>query len=204
MSYIINSPIDAKGTGVAPGQINFSDGTNAVQMRAPTGLAGNTNFVLPATDGTDGQVLIWNSSNATEWGGSAFFPGQTLPIILNFSNPTNGQPVRTSSSTFIPYATFIYKGTNADKPLSQVQFVVAASNATTTGEVQITDITNANIIGTVAFGPGLFASGNPVLTIFEFPSISNLPAGEALFEVDIRKTSMGGGNVLLYSCQLYG
>jgi hypothetical protein len=202
MSYIINSPIDAEGTGVAPGQINFSDGTNAVQMRAPTGLAGNTNFVLPATDGTDGQVLIWNSSNATEWvSGSAFFPGQTLPIILNFSNPTNGQPATTSDTSFVPYATFIYKGTNADKPLSEVQFVVETDGASATGQCELTDITNANTIGTTAvFGPGPTSP-----TIVNLPSISNLPAGEALFEISIRRgNAMGGGRMSLYSTQLYG
>lgn len=200
MSYIINSPISAEGTGGAPGQVDYSDGTNAVQVRAPTGLAGDVNFTLPGTDGTDGQVLIWNSSNVTEWNGAAFFPGQSLPIILNFSNPTNGQPAITTSTTFMPFATFIYKGTDTDKGLSEVQFVVETSGAGT-GEIQIIDITNSNIIGTTAvFGPGVL-----VPTIISLPSISNLPTGMALFELNIRRVNtMGGGSMSLYSAQFYG
>ena len=91
MAYIINSPQTVLGTGISPGQINFSDGTNAVQVKAPTTLAGNVNFVLPDAAGTTGQFLQWNASGNTQWVTGSSFPNTDVWYITDQKTTgTNG------------------------------------------------------------------------------------------------------------------
>ena len=60
------------------------------------------------------------------------------------------------------------------------------------------DITNGTIIGTSAVFSHIGAKA-----IVGIGVISNLPIGEAIFEVNIRRVAGVGGSVILYSAQLY-
>lgn len=66
-SYPLTSPIEVVGTGLIPGQIDLSDGTNSVELKAPTGLTGNVNFTLPNNTGTTNQVLRTSGTGVTSW-----------------------------------------------------------------------------------------------------------------------------------------
>ena len=44
-----------------------TNGSNYVGMKAPDAIAGNVIWILPATDGTSGQVLSTNGSGALNW-----------------------------------------------------------------------------------------------------------------------------------------
>lgn len=66
-AYPLTSNIEVVGTGGLPGQIDLSDGTNSVQVRAPTGLAGNVDFTLPTTVGTTGFFLSRTGPTSTGW-----------------------------------------------------------------------------------------------------------------------------------------
>lgn len=44
-----------------------SDNSNTITMDAPAGLAASYNFILPADDGTNGQVLTTDGSGNTSW-----------------------------------------------------------------------------------------------------------------------------------------
>jgi hypothetical protein len=54
------------------GRIQFNEaadnGNNAITIKAPNSLAGNTNYILPATDGTSGQSLKTDGSGNLYWG----------------------------------------------------------------------------------------------------------------------------------------
>lgn len=66
-AYPLESPIEVTGTGGVPGQVNFSDGTNVVEVKAPIGLTGSVNFTLPPTTGTVNQVLRTSGTGITTW-----------------------------------------------------------------------------------------------------------------------------------------
>jgi hypothetical protein len=54
------------------GRIQFNEaadnGNNGITIKAPNSLAGNTNYILPATDGTSGQSLKTDGSGNLYWG----------------------------------------------------------------------------------------------------------------------------------------
>jgi hypothetical protein len=54
------------------GRIQFNEaadnGNNAITIKAPNSLAGNTNYILPATDGTSGQSLKTDGAGNLYWG----------------------------------------------------------------------------------------------------------------------------------------
>jgi hypothetical protein len=54
------------------GRIQFNEaadnGTNGISIKAPASLAGNTNYILPATDGTAGQSLKTDGAGNLYWG----------------------------------------------------------------------------------------------------------------------------------------
>ena len=199
-AFPLTSPIELTGTGGAPGQINFSDGTNVVEVKAPTSLTGTVNFTLPDADGTANQVLKWPTAGSTTlWDNNNGNPNASVPIAIRFNAP-NGDPASTTSSTFVVLETFIYNGTTTDNTLTTAISVVETSNGAATGEIQLFDFTNSLIIATSAiFGP---TSG--VKIIVDLGTISNLPTGQSMLEVQLRRpTGGGGGNAAIHSFQTY-
>ena len=199
-AFPLTSPIEVTGTGGAPGQVNFSDGTNVVEVKAPTTLSGTVSFTLPDANGTANQVLKWPvSGSTTVWENSSGNATGTLPVSFNFVAP-NGSPSGTSSSTFQSINTFIYNGTILDNTMSAAICVAQTSNTAATGQVQLIDLTNSMIIATSAvFGPT-----NSAPIIIDFGVVSNLPTGQSMLEVQIRKlTGAGGGAAEIRSFQCY-
>ncbi len=83
------SKINIKPANGATGVIRFfeliGNGTNYVELKAPTSLASNLILVLPGTNGTNGQALCTNGSGTLSW--------QTVSADLsnlNASNLTSG------------------------------------------------------------------------------------------------------------------
>nr|QBK85691.1 MAG: hypothetical protein LCMAC101_02860 [Marseillevirus LCMAC101] len=194
-AYPISSPVEITGTVPAPGQINFTDGTNVVEVKAPTTLSGTVTFTLPDADGTTGQSLQWPPSGDTMvWGNVSGNANSTLPVSFRFEGPTT-----TTSNTFVVFASFIYNGTDIDNTMTTGMVVVETSSGAATGQVELFDLTNSLIIATSAiFGP---TSG--VKIIVDMGTISNLPTGQALFEVQLRRPSAGGGNAGIHSFQAH-
>jgi hypothetical protein len=196
-NYTITSPLDILGTGGSPGQINFSNGTNSVQIQAPPNLSSNVNFILPSTNGTASQVMTWNGSGNLSWGTAT--STTSFPVTFRFSD-TNGNPVTITSSTFTALANMVYRGTSVDGNITSVLCVVAGSNSSTTGQVRLYDVTNATVIATSAtFGP---TNGSKI--VLNLGTISNLPASQAILEIQLRRVSIGSGNTQLFTVQIYG
>ncbi len=66
--------------------IRFSDAdqSNYVGLKAPTTVPANITFLLPSTDGTNGQFLVTNGSGSLSWGTPS--AGVTLVDGGNFAN----------------------------------------------------------------------------------------------------------------------
>ena len=87
--FPLSSPIEIGGTPLNPGEVNFSDGTNSVQVKAPTSLTGTVNFTLPDSNGTSGQVLKWPSSGDTLiWGDEGGTGGNTNLWFISDIKPS--------------------------------------------------------------------------------------------------------------------
>lgn len=71
------------GHGLLPGQIvvreGSASGTNVTGFKAPSILAGDVVYQLPATSGTPGQLLSWNAGNILTWKTSG---GNVTPLDL--------------------------------------------------------------------------------------------------------------------------
>jgi len=201
--YPTSTPVELLGNGSSPGQINIYNtaNTNSIALRSPTGLASDYTLELPASAGATGNVLVRTGATTTEFSGSAYNTSQTLPISLNFSNPTNGSPASTTSNTYVSFATFVYQGTNADNIPDSVSFAVATSNTTAMGQIRILDITNSlTIAESGPFGP---TNTTPII-VTPLIVLNNLPTGPAIWEIDLRKANAGGGNAQLFSVQIIG
>ncbi|MBV1928307.1 MAG: hypothetical protein KUG81_02190 [Gammaproteobacteria bacterium] len=193
--------VTVEGTGGAPGQIDLSDGTNAVQLRAPTGLAGNVDFTLPSTAGTTDQFLQRTGAASLGWTTNLGISDSSLPLSVKMTN-RNGAPSQTQTTTFAVRGNVTYDGTTTDNTITKIQAIVETTNDVATGQVRIFDFTNSNIIATSAiFGPTV--GGFPKTTI-DLGAISNLPTGQALLEIQLRRDNVaGGGNAQLHICQFY-
>ena len=65
----INGNIKIQGNGTTANQLIFNDlgATRSLAFKAPDVLSGSVVWTLPATDGTDGQLLITNGSGTLGW-----------------------------------------------------------------------------------------------------------------------------------------
>lgn len=198
-AYPLTSPIEIKGSGGSPGQIDFSDGTNSVEVKAPTGLTGNINFTLPPNTGTTNQVLRTSGSGVTSWQTILGISNSSLPLSVKLTN-RNGAPSQTASTVFAVRGNVIYDGTTTDKPITKIQAIVETTNNAASVQVRIFDFTNSNVIATSAIvGPTV---GSVQRTILDLGIISNLPTGQANFEIQLRNPA-GSGAAQLHVCQFY-
>jgi len=99
--------------------------------------------------------------------------------------------VEKTSSTYEVFATFLFPGTASFTPTSFK--AVTSSNSATNSDVRIYDVTNALEITVLNFT----ASAK---TIGTGSALSNLPAGQAIFEIQMRSNS--GGKARLHFAQL--
>ena len=105
--------------------------------------------------------------------------------VISFSGPT-GYAQR-SGTSYARVSAFIFEGTTA---LGNITNIAANiwRNIATTVDVRVYDVTNTALIAELT-GITSTSSAN----IEDLGSITNLPAGEALFEVQILRTGGGGG-----------
>jgi len=92
----------------AQGDIRFADAdsTNYVAFQAPATVSSNVTWTLPATDGTNGQVLTTNGTGTLTWttasGGSGTLPSRTA-INGNTGSISNGATGNFSITGFKAY-----------------------------------------------------------------------------------------------------
>lgn len=194
-TYEVTDILTVTGT---PGKIRYTNGVFYVELQASGSLATTYTLSLPVSLGSIGQYLQLGGSNTLQWGNAT---SSGLPITVQTTD--NSTPFTSLGVVGIAIPTFvtnfIYRGTGTDGPISRVVGIVETTAPTNTAVLEISDITNGNVIATGSFGGGSYATRN----IFEITTITNLPAGEAIFEL---RLGVGGGVILtasIYSCTLY-
>ena len=80
--------VQVTGTSAVAGGIEFYEdtdtGTNYIALAAPSSVASNVTFTLPATDGTNGQALITNGSGALSFGSAGISTGKSIAMAMIF------------------------------------------------------------------------------------------------------------------------
>jgi len=97
--------------------------------------------------------------------------------------------------TYRTFATFLYRGTNVWSPL-RFKVILSRSGATGTSNVRVLNSTSGLVICTISW-----TSITP--TIYTTTSISNLPAGESIFQFQAMKSNSGDGNSRIHAAGLY-
>ncbi len=128
-------------------------------------------------DATTG-VAVWIETTGSAAGGKNDF-------VLSFPEITTASP----SYELAAGGRFIFRGTTALGIPAAIK-IVGGNNGSSTADFRIFDFTNAlqvaEILGNADVNPSVISMG----------TLSNLPTGEAVFQVEfLRKTGSGGSNV---------
>lgn len=175
-----------------PGKISFYESTtggstNYVSLSAPASLSANTNYILPAADGSSGQVLSTNGSGTLSWatasGGGGTPAGNTGEIQFNnggsfgassgfFWDNTNGRlgvGLNTGLTNEITASVADVNGI--------ASFNTAASSATAGSNITVYSNDNAALISGDRLGGFNFGGSTGVGTIGTGASIQAFSAG---------------------------
>jgi hypothetical protein len=175
-----------------PGKISFYESTtggstNYVSLSAPASLSANTNYILPAADGSSGQVLSTNGSGTLSWatasGGGGTPAGNTGEIQFNnggsfgassgfFWDNTNGRlgvGLNTGLTNEITASVASVDGI--------ASFNTAASSATAGSNITVYSNDNAALISGDRLGGFNFGGSTGVGTIGTGASIQAFSAG---------------------------
>lgn len=96
--------------------------------------------------------------------------------------------VQTTSGTYERVGAFVFPGTDIVASLSKINAIVRRNGAATSASIRIYDVTNVNVI---AEATGITTTDETVFT--DMGAISNLPSGEAMFEIQMLRVGAGGG-----------
>lgn len=180
-NYKLTSPIDVF-TSSSNAQLNLyeSSGTYAVQIKAPS-LTSNIPFNLPASSGSTGQYLTFNTGSASTWS-TATTVRQILPINISFITAlSSGSSVGTGGPFTVGTISFFGTSIN-DAPTSL--YAVIGGVAGTNVVVSLVDVTNAVTIGTSA---AVTTTTNP--QIVQLPITGAINSTEAVWTVQLSCTA---------------
>lgn len=182
-SYVIDSSLEVLGDGVNPGEIKFSDGTNTVDVKAPTTLSSDVDFVLPDSNGSTGNVLI-KTATGTGWSTPA-----SSRITYALQPMGESEAINTTYTTIARFTWLnsLYSGYSSGSLIYEV--VIGDRNL----DIRIRDTTNAS---TVVEETNVSTSSFREVTGFVNP-VSN-----ASLELQIRKTQESGTNPIIRGIQL--
>jgi len=105
-------------------------------------------------------------------------PTIILPFIQNNSN----------STTYATLGSFIFPGSAITGALTEINALVRRNAAATSVSLRIYDVTNAQVIAELT---GITNLDDDVIS--DLGVISNLPVGEAKFDIQGLRVSVGGG-----------
>jgi trimeric autotransporter adhesin len=80
--------VQVTGTSAVAGGIEFYEdtdtGTNYIALQAPSSVASNVTFTLPAADGSNGQAIITNGSGTLSFGSAGISTGKSIAMAMIF------------------------------------------------------------------------------------------------------------------------
>lgn len=143
-----------------------------------------------STPATGLELFDTTLNNKVRWNGSAWItiPIQ-MPIEIMFAGGANSD-FNTVSATYVQAGVFRFGGTTTLGTPTKIKAIGWKDAATTSWDVKLNDITNATTIATKTGNTGNTAE------IVDMGTLSNLPAAEAMFEVQIKRTGGTGGNMV--------
>lgn len=151
-----------------------------MSVQKGTIIANDGTKIIGIPPGSDGETLEFDSTTSTGFKIKKNVKITKLPVTKNRS---------TKNSTYTTFYTFLFPGTN-ETTLTNVKFISYADNGVTSYDARIYDVTN-----NIEIGSGTYSNNTD--TINGITSLSNLPASEAMFEVQLRQTG-GTGNKSVY------
>ncbi|MBD3407245.1 MAG: hypothetical protein GF411_14085 [Candidatus Lokiarchaeota archaeon] len=198
---VVESAIDNNGIGTAVkyGLLPYDTSGTTIGDLLYLGTNGDLTYTLPAglvVRQELGRVAYVNAS-----GYLYLFPKPYSPLTPGVPSMTTS--FFNSSATYLEYNTtswqaaaqWPYVGTDIWRPYT---FVLIASRSGTSGTsyVRLADITNNNEISNIAFT-------SSTLAFYEDTTLLNLPANQAILEIDTQKSSGGASKTRIHSVALY-
>ena len=188
-AYPISSPTEIIGTGGTPGTVYISDGTNAIELRAPTGLIGDAIFELPPITGVANQLLIRSGATGTTWATAPVNQGvNTWHVSDTRTSGTNGGSFFSGAWRLRELNTITSPGTSTDVTLSSNQitiqdgiywlFCIAPGKEVDEHKVRLQNITDAT---TVLVGTSSDSGSNQVNSMIM--GYLTVTSGPKVFEV---------------------
>ena len=174
-------------------------------------------FAAPDIDGTGSDVWILDHNNDTTEDQIILQFGDTLAKILQYSIANlrfefnddvhvdgdveitgslevDGSPVDTtkdvntlyinrnsSSASYATIGEFIYSGTSVEGAISAFYATLSVDSGATSYEARIYDVTNAQVIAEMT------GQTNTTQQIKDYGTVSNLPSGQALFQIQVKR-----------------
>jgi hypothetical protein len=145
-SGIVVSTVDVQLNAQTDLRFADSDSSNWVSFQAPATIASNVTWTLPATDGTNGQVLTTNSSGTLSW------TSKSIAITDQTSSASTHYPLFTTATSG-DLATGNVSTTKMTYQPSTGKFALAGaqvSNSNTSGTLTVTGgvgVTGALYVG---------------------------------------------------------
>ena len=195
-------------SGVLQGQVDSND-SDISQLQSDLSAASGTlqadvdSRVLKAGDTMTGFLTLHADPTASGHAVTKQYVDSEITSLMSSISinqsfqDENGPGINTASTTYEAMNFLIFAGTDKVGTLAAIKAVIDVSDGSTTGQVRIYDSTNAQTIAESA----IFADTAP--TLLDLGTISNLPASEAIWELQLRKVSGGGSrNIRIYALNL--
>lgn len=142
-------------------------------------------FATDPTTPENGRVWL----NSTDDVARVRIGGATRPLnafAMDICFASDADPwISMKSANPAVLARFLFKGTSALGTPKAIRAIVEQGAVTVSGQVTIYDATNALQIARATSGPG----PDSVPTILDLGTLSNLPTGVAIFEVQVARTT---------------
>lgn len=113
-------------------------------------------------------------------------------IVLSYAVSSNPFISRALAAGYVSQATILFRGTDVLGIPASIKVAKQASVSSPTHSIKIYDVTNSLAIAE------LTAQSSTTLDIVDMGTLSNLPTGLALFEIQVKRDSGGSTNLDLY------
>ena len=144
-----------------------------------------------------GSVVFNTTTNTLQvYSGSAWVNGG-LQFGDGLQSWAFEMSAQTTSTAYARVGAFPFPGTAVIPTISKINGILRKNGAATSMSARIYDITNAQVIAEVT---GIINLDATVIT--SFGSVSNLPIGEAVFEIQLLRVGTGNGRAFISGIEI--